>query len=101
MRALLDANRMPSPGNGVDREHMGAWMRDTRHNQRQNQRQDKRQHRKLKRQVAHNSYAVDPERVATAIIVKLAQEGDPFSPDPFADGPSRPVGRLGPFRQAA
>ena len=58
------------------------------------------QHRRLKRQVARNSYAVDPQRVATAIIVKLVQ-GAPSSPDPFAGGPSRPVGGVGPFRQAA
>ena len=100
----LDGNRMPSKGNGADKkpesgDDMGAWMRDTR-NTRHNKRQDRRQQRRLKRQVACNSYAVDPQRVATAIIVKLVQE-DPSSPDPFADGPSRPIGGLGPFRQAA
>lgn len=70
---------------------MAARMPDTK---------NRRQHRKLKRQVARNSYAVDPQRVATAIIVKLVQEG-PSSPDPFAGGPSRPAGGVDPFRQAA
>ena len=92
---------MPLTENRADRDfekpetagNMGARMRDTK--------QDKKQQRRLKRQVACNSYAVDPERVATAIIVKLAQEGEPFSPDPFAGGPSRPAGGVDPFRQAA
>jgi hypothetical protein len=75
---------------------MGAWMRDAR-----NTRHSQRQHRKLKRQVACNAYAVDPQRVATAIIVKLVQEGRPSSPDPFAGGPSRPAGGVDRFRQAA
>jgi hypothetical protein len=57
-------------------------------------------HRKLKKQVAGNSYAVDPERVATAIIVKLVQEA-PSSPDPFAGGPSRRRRGIAPSRQAA
>jgi hypothetical protein len=71
---------------------MGARMRDTKNS---------RQQRRLKKQVACNSYAVDPQRVATAIIVKLVQEGRPSSPDPFAGGPSRPAGGVDPFRQAA
>jgi hypothetical protein len=75
-------------------------MRHIRHG-RHNERQDKRQQRRLKRQVACNSYAVDPQQVATAIIVKLVQEGRPSSPDPFAGGPSRPAGGVDPFRQAA
>lgn len=66
---------------------MRARMRDTRQ-------------RKLKRQVARNSYTVDPERVATAIIVKLASER-PSSPDPFSGGPNRLTGGADRFRQAA
>ena len=66
---------------------MGLRMRDTRQ-------------RSLKRQVARNSYTVDPERVATAIIVKLVQ-GAPSSPDPFSSGPSRPAGGVDRFPQAA
>jgi hypothetical protein len=56
--------------------------------------------RRVKSQVARNSYTVDPERVATAIIVKLVQ-GDPSAPDPFSGGPSRPPGGVDHFRQAA
>ncbi len=47
--------------------------------------------RHLRRRVATHSYAVDPEQVAVAIIVKLAQ-GRP-------DGPSGPIReRNAPFR---
>jgi hypothetical protein len=53
--------------------------------------------RHLKRQLASNSYAVDPERVAVAIIVKLAQGG----PAGGADGPSRGMSALFRLRQAA
>jgi len=56
--------------------------------------------RRLKSQVAHNSYTVDPERVATAIIVKLVQEG-PSAPDPFGGGPTRRSGAVDRFRRAA
>jgi hypothetical protein len=66
---------------------MAAGMRDTRN-------------RKLKRQVAHNSYTVDPQRVATAIIMKLVQEA-PSSPDPFSSGPTRSARGDDRFRQAA
>lgn len=61
--------------------------------------QDTRQ-RRLKRQVARNSYTVDPQRVATAIIVKLVQEG-PSAPDPFSGGPTPGTGGVDRFRQAA
>jgi hypothetical protein len=48
--------------------------------------------RHLKRQLASNSYSVDPEQVAVAIIVKLAQ-GVP------SDGPGGPTrGVDAPFR---
>jgi hypothetical protein len=66
---------------------MGARMQNTRQ-------------RSLKKQVARNSYTVDPQRVATAIIVKLVQEG-PSAPDPFSGDPTRPAGGLDRFRQAA
>ena len=56
--------------------------------------------RRLKKQVAHNSYTVDPHRVATAIIMKLVQE-TPSSPDPFPSGPTRSARGLDRFRQAA
>jgi hypothetical protein len=48
--------------------------------------------RQLKRQLQSHSYAVDPEQVAVAIIIKLAQEGPPGGPD----DPSRGTGV--PFR---
>jgi hypothetical protein len=48
--------------------------------------------RHLRRQVASHSYTVDPEQVAVAIIVKLAQ-GEP------SEGPGGPSRRLSaPFR---
>jgi len=56
--------------------------------------------RTLKKQVARNSYTVDPERVATAIIVKLVQAG-PSAPDPFSGGPTRRARGTDRFRQAA
>jgi hypothetical protein len=66
---------------------MAARMRDTRN-------------RRLKRQVACNAYAVDPQQVATAIIVKLVQ-GDLSAPDPLAGGPSRRGGGIARLRRAA
>ena len=56
--------------------------------------------RRLKSQVARNSYAVDPQQVATAIIVRLVQE-TPSAPDPFAGGPTRRAGGAERFRRAA
>ena len=53
--------------------------------------------RNLRRQLQSRSYTVDPERVAVAIIVKLAQESPgegPGGPSPGADAPFR-------LRQAA
>jgi hypothetical protein len=48
--------------------------------------------RHLKRQLQSNSYTVDPEQVAVAIIVKLAQEAQ-------VDGPGGPsLGENAPFR---
>jgi hypothetical protein len=46
----------------------------------------------LKRQLASRAYSVDPEQVAVAIIVRLAQE----SPDEGPGDPSR--GAAVPFR---
>ena len=66
---------------------MAARMKDNRN-------------RRLKRQVARNSYTVDPQRVATAIIMKLVQEA-PSSPDPFSSGPTRSARAADRFRQAA
>jgi hypothetical protein len=48
--------------------------------------------RNLKRQLQCHSYTVDPEQVAVAIIIKLAQEGPPVLPG----GPSH--GESAPFR---
>jgi hypothetical protein len=43
--------------------------------------------RHLKRQLASNNYTVDPEQVATAIIIKLAQGGPGAGPgDPTRGG---------------
>ena len=53
--------------------------------------------RDLKRQLQSHSYTVDPERVAVAIIVRLAQQGrngEPGGPSPEGDAPFR-------LRQAA
>ena len=89
----MDANRMPLRTRQVDNhpgpigEPMGARTNDTRQ-------------RTLKKQVAHNSYTVDPERVATAIIVKLVQ-GGPSAPDPLSGGPTRRARGADRFRQAA
>ncbi len=53
--------------------------------------------RQLKRQLQSHSYAVDPEQVAVAIIIKLAQEGPPDGPGDPSPGTNVPF-RL---RQAA
>jgi hypothetical protein len=53
--------------------------------------------RHLKRQLASNNYTVDPEQVAVAIIIKLAQGGPGAGPG----DPSRGAGALPRFRQAA
>jgi hypothetical protein len=53
--------------------------------------------RSLKRQLESNSYSVDPEQVAVAIIIKLAQTGPGDGPG----GPSRAVGSRFRLRQAA
>jgi hypothetical protein len=58
--------------------------------------QDMKQ-RHLKRKLASNSYTVDPEQVAVAIIVKLAQGGPGAGPG----GPSRGAGARFRLRQAA
>lgn len=55
--------------------------------------------RYLKRRLAKNSYTVDPDRVARAIIVRLAQEGSPgLGP---GGGPSRTTTSVSQLRQAA
>jgi hypothetical protein len=55
--------------------------------------------RHLKRRLARNSYTVDPDRVARAIIVRLAQEGPPGR-GPASD-PSRATPSVSRLRQAA
>lgn len=57
-------------------------------------------HTRVKRAVKGNSYTVDPQQVATALIVKLVQ--DTLTPHPPAtSGPSHANGAGGPLRQAA
>ena len=48
----------------------------------------------LRRQLASNSYTVDPQRVAGALIVRLVQESVTPRP-PAKDGPSRVNGVAG------
>jgi hypothetical protein len=88
----MDGNRMPPLVCRVDK-HPDDWslMGARTHNTSK---------RRLKSQVAHNSYTVDPQRVATAIIVRLVQEG-PSAPDPFRGGPTRRAGAAERFRRAA
>ena len=57
-------------------------------------------HTLVKRAVKGNSYTVDPQRVATALIVKLVQESLAPHP-PAASGPSPADAATGPLRQAA
>jgi len=57
-------------------------------------------HKLVKRAVKCNSYTVDPDRVATALIVKLVQET--LAPHPPAkSGPTHANGTGGRLRQAA
>ena len=57
-------------------------------------------HTLVKRAVKCNSYTVDPQRVATALIVKLVQES--LAPHPPArSGPNHADDATGPLRQAA
>ncbi len=54
----------------------------------------------LKRQLASNSYTVDPQRVAGALIVRLVEES--VAPRPSAPGgPTRATHVGGQLRQAA
>jgi hypothetical protein len=53
--------------------------------------------RSLKRQLESHTYAVDPEQVAVAIIVRLAQTGPGEGPG----GPSRGASSRFRLRQAA
>ena len=57
-------------------------------------------HALVKRAVKHNSYTVDPQRVATALIVKLVEESLMPHP-PAASGPNPADDATGPLRQAA
>lgn len=54
----------------------------------------------LRRQLASNSYTVDPQRVAGALIVRLVQESVAPRP-PAKDGPSRVDRVAAHLRQAA
>ena len=57
-------------------------------------------HTLVKRAVKCNSYTVDPDRVATALIVKLVEAT--LAPHPPArSGPNHANGVAGPLRQAA
>ena len=53
--------------------------------------------RQLKRQLQSHTYAVDPEQVAVAIIIKLAQDGPLGGPG----DPTRGAGAPFRLRQAA
>jgi hypothetical protein len=55
--------------------------------------------RYLKRRLARHSYTVDPQRVAVAMVVKLAQEGSPAVGP--GSGPSRPPASVSQLRPAA
>jgi hypothetical protein len=57
-------------------------------------------HTLVKRAVKCNSYMVDPDRVATALIVKLVQETLASHP-PAIGGSNHSNGAGGPLRQAA
>jgi hypothetical protein len=57
-------------------------------------------HTLVKRAVKCNSYTVDPDRVATALIVKLVQETLVTHP-PATSGPNHAGGEAGPLRRAA
>ncbi len=56
--------------------------------------------RQLKRAVQRNSYTVDPQRVAGALIVRLIQESVAPKP-PATGGPSHATDATGRLRQAA
>ena len=51
--------------------------------------------RYLKRRLARNSYTVDPHRVATAMVIRLAQDGAPECGP--GSGPSRPPAAVSEF----
>lgn len=57
-------------------------------------------HTLVKRAVKCKSYTVDPDRVASALIVKLVQETLVSYP-PATSGPNHANGAGGPLRQAA
>ena len=57
-------------------------------------------HTLVKRAVKCNSYTVDADRVATALIVKLVQETLAPHP-PASSGPNHVDGTTGPLRRAA
>ncbi len=57
-------------------------------------------HTLVKRAVKCNSYTVDANRVASALIVKLVQETLDSYP-PATSGPNHANGAGGPLRQAA
>jgi hypothetical protein len=54
----------------------------------------------LRRQLERNSYTVDPQRVAGALIVRLVQESVAPKP-PGTGGPTRADGVAAQLRQAA
>ena len=57
-------------------------------------------HTLVKQAVERNSYTVDPDRVASALIVKLVQETLTKHP-PASSGPIHADGTGGPLRRAA
>ena len=61
---------------------------------------DNHKQSKLRRQLERNSYTVDPQRVAGALIVRLVQESVAPKP-PATGGPTRANGVAAQLRQAA
>ena len=89
----MDASRIPRHTAGVDNYRDRAMSSSLTEPRNVN-------HTLVKRAVKCNSYTVDPDRVATALIVKLVQET--LAPHPPAtSGPNHSNGAAGPLRQAA
>ena len=85
----VDASCIPRRGATVDTPIRRA-MRERRQDTNMN----------LKRQVACNNYTVDPQRVASALIVRLVQESV-LPQSPATGGPNPAGDAAGRLRQAA
>ena len=89
----VDASTIPPRGAGVDKKGDPAMKSSL------TDRPDVK-HNLVKRAIKCNSYTVDPDRVASALIVKLVQETLMPYP-PATSGPNHANGATGPLRQAA